>query len=55
MNLIEIKNIKEETQMKLIELKIENHNMSLQEQRFFGGEDGIRKTYLKDLKKYELD
>ncbi len=41
--------------MKLIELKIENHAMSVQEQRFFGGEDGIRKKYLKDLKKYEID
>ncbi len=40
--------------MKLTELKIENHNMSVQEKRFFGGEDGIKKNYLKDLKKYEL-
>lgn len=41
--------------MKLIELKIEAHEMSVQEQRFFGGEDGIRKKYLCDLKKYELN
>lgn len=41
--------------MKLVELKIENHAMSVQEQRFFGGEDGIKKKYLKDLRKYELD
>ncbi len=41
--------------MKLTELKIENHTMSVQEQRFFGGEDGVKKNYLKDLKKYELE
>ncbi len=41
--------------MKLTELKIENHNMSVQEKRFFGGENGIKKNYLKDLKKYELN
>ena len=40
--------------MKLIELKINNHNMSIQEQRFFGGEDGVNKNYLKDLRKWEL-
>ena len=41
--------------MKLTELKIHNHTMSVQEQRFFGGEDGVTKNYLKDLKKYELE
>ena len=41
--------------MKLTELKLEKHNMSVQELRFFGGEDGVRKNYLKDLKKYELN
>ena len=40
--------------MKLTELKIEHHTMSVQEQRFFGGEDGIKKNYLRDLKKYEM-
>lgn len=40
--------------MKLMELKIENHSMSIHEQRFFGGEEGIQKNYLKNLKKYEL-
>ena len=41
--------------MKLTELKIGNHTMSVQEQRFFGGEDGVTKKYLKDLRKYELE
>ena len=41
--------------MKLTELKLEKHNMSKQELRFFGGEDGVKKNYLKDLKKYELN
>jgi hypothetical protein len=41
--------------MKLTELKIENHTMSVQEQRFFGGEDGVKKNYLKALNKYELE
>ena len=41
--------------MKLTELKISSHTMSVQEQRFFGGEDGVTKNYLKDLKKYELE
>ncbi len=41
--------------MKLTELKIENHTMSVQEKRFFGGEDGVQRNYLKDLKKYELE
>ncbi len=41
--------------MKLIELKINNHTMSVQEQRFFGGKDGAIKNYLKDLNKYELE
>lgn len=41
--------------MKLTELKIANHAMSIQEQRFFGGENGVTKNYLKDLKKYELE
>jgi len=29
--------------MKLIELKIENHSMSNQEKKFFGGEEGVTK------------
>ena len=41
--------------MKLTELKIYEHNMSKQELRFFGGEDGAWKNYIKDLKKYELE
>lgn len=41
--------------LKLSELKMENHTLSVQEQRFFGGEDGLIRNYLKDLKKYELD
>ena len=41
--------------MKLIELKIEHHEMSNQEKKFFGGEKGVIKNYLKDLKKYELE
>ena len=41
--------------MKLTELKLEKHNMSVQELRFFGGEDGVKKNYLRDLKKYELN
>lgn len=41
--------------MKLTELKLKKHNMSIQELRFFGGEDGVTKNYLKDLKKYELN
>ena len=41
--------------MKLTELKLKKHNMSIQELRFFGGEDGVIKNYLKDLKKYELN
>ena len=36
-------------------LKLKKHNMSIQELRFFGGEDGVTKNYLKDLKKYELN
>ena len=40
--------------MKLTELKMDEHSMSTQEKRFFGGEDGFRKNYIKDLKKYEL-
>ncbi len=40
--------------MKLTELKLNEHNMSKQELRFFGGEDGAWKNYIKDLKKYEL-
>lgn len=41
--------------MKLTELKIENNIMSIQEKRFFGGEEGVRKNFLKDLKRYELE
>ena len=41
--------------MKLTELKIDSHTMSVQEQRFFGGEEGVIKNYLKDLKKYEIE
>ena len=41
--------------MKLTELKIYNHAMSVQEQRFFGGEVGAIKNYIRDLKKYELE
>lgn len=41
--------------MKLSELKLEKHTLSIQEQRFFGGEDGLSKNYLKDLKKYEFE
>ena len=41
--------------MKLTELKLEKHNMSVQELRFFGGEKGVTKNYLKDLKEYELN
>ena len=40
--------------MKLTELKMNEHNMSKQELRFFGGENGAWKNYIKDLKKYEL-
>ena len=29
--------------------------MSVQEKRFFGGEDGAIKNYMKDLQKYELE
>lgn len=41
--------------MKLTELKLKKHDMSTQELRFFGGEDGVTRNYLKDLKKYELN
>lgn len=41
--------------MKLTELKISNHSMSVQEQRFFGGEIGAIKNYIKDLRKSELN
>ena len=41
--------------MKLTKLKLEKHNMSVQELRFFGGEGCVKKNYLKDLKKYELN
>ena len=30
-------------------------NKSKQELRFFGGENGAWKNYIKDLKKYELE
>lgn len=41
--------------MKLTELKIENNIMSIQEKRFFGGEDGVMRNYLRDLKRYEFE
>ena len=41
--------------MKLTELKISNHSMSVQEQRFFGGEIGAIKNSIKDLRKSELN
>lgn len=41
--------------MKLTELKLEKHTMSVQELRFFGGEDEVKRNFIKDLKKYELN
>lgn len=41
--------------MKLLALKSKNHNLSLQELRFLGGEEGLNKNYIKDLKKRELE